>query len=218
MIRKFVSLTLLFSFLLLLLSSLMLYVVPEGRVASWADWSVLLLGKEQWGAVHITGGTLFLLFSFWHMLLNIRTLRHHLSVARGKAALAGAVLVCVVCYGATVAELQPVQFLIDLNRNIKTAQEQKHGTPPYGHAETSSLSEFCAFMRLDEAAVTAGLRAGGLENADPADTLADIAAAGGMSPAELYRRILEIPGMEPAPAAAGGGRGRGRRLLEGTAG
>ena len=162
MIRKFVSLTLLFSFFLLALSSFVLYVVPEGRVASWADWSVLMLSKEQWGAVHITGGTLFLIFSLWHMVLNIRPLKNYLSAARGRAALAGSALLCVLCYAATIAELQPVQFLIDMNQNIKTAQEEKHGTPPYGHAETSSLSEFCAFMRLDEPSVAQGLTAAAL--------------------------------------------------------
>ena len=64
MIRKFVSLSMLFSFALLLLSSLVLYVEPESRIASWADWSFLLLDKDQWSAVHITGGMLFLFFSF----------------------------------------------------------------------------------------------------------------------------------------------------------
>ena len=49
---------------------------------------------------------------------------------------------------------------------------------------------------------------------NPGSTLADIASANGLSPAELYRRILDIPGMEPASAASGGGKGRGRRLLE----
>ncbi len=218
MTRKFVSLTLLFSFFLLALSSVVLYVVPEGRVASWADWSVLMLGKEQWGAVHITGGTLFLIFSLWHMALNIRPLKSYLSAARGRAALAGSLLLCVLCYAATVAEMQPVQFLIDLNQNIKTAQEAKHGAPPYGHAETSSLTEFCTFMRLDEIAVTEGLKAAGLGGVNPGSTLADIASANGISPAELYRRILDIPGMEPAPVASGSGKGRGRRLLDQNAG
>lgn len=64
MIRRFVSLTLVFSFLLLAASSIMLYVVPEGRVAYWSHWSALSFSKEQWGAMHITGGFMFLIFFF----------------------------------------------------------------------------------------------------------------------------------------------------------
>ena len=41
MLRKIISLTTFFSFVLLILSSIMLYVVPEGRVAYWADWRII---------------------------------------------------------------------------------------------------------------------------------------------------------------------------------
>lgn len=81
-IRNFVSLGVSFSFLLLLPGSVVLRLEPESRIASWIDWSFLLLDKEQWSAVHITGGTLFLLLSFWHMALNIRHLRSPLTVGK----------------------------------------------------------------------------------------------------------------------------------------
>lgn len=41
MLRKIISLTTFFSFVLLIISSVMLYVVPEGRVAYWADWRII---------------------------------------------------------------------------------------------------------------------------------------------------------------------------------
>lgn len=217
MIRKFVSLSMFFSFLLLLLSSVVLYVEPESRIASWIDWSFLLLDKEQWSAVHITGGTLFLLLSFWHMALNIRPLRFYLTAAGARAALAVSLVICAVVYAATVAEVQPAKFILDLGQNIKTAQEEKHGTPPYSRAETSSLAEFCSFLRLDASAVRTGLSGAGLSGVQGDATLADIAAANDLSPAELYRRILDIPGIEPSAAVEGAGSGkggRGRRLLE----
>lgn len=47
--RKITSLTGLLSFLITLLTSVILYVVPEGRVAYWADWHLLGLTKTQWG-------------------------------------------------------------------------------------------------------------------------------------------------------------------------
>ena len=209
MLRRFVSLTLTFSFLLLVLSSVVLYIVPEGRVADWSNWTVLFFSKEQWGAMHITGGLLFLLFSFWHICLNIRPLKVYMMGRRSFVALLCAVLVCVFCYVATLEGWQPVRAVLDLNASIKVSQEQEHGTPPYGHAELSTLSSFCTFLRLDEGLVIEGLQAKGLKGIESERTLEEMAVENGLSPAGLYRRILEIPGVEPSAA----GQGRGRRAL-----
>lgn len=51
--RKITSLTAFLSFFMMLLTSVVLYLTPQGRVAYWADWRLLGLSKEQWGAIHI---------------------------------------------------------------------------------------------------------------------------------------------------------------------
>lgn len=37
-LRKVISLTMLLSFALCILTSIVLYVVPEGRISYWAEW------------------------------------------------------------------------------------------------------------------------------------------------------------------------------------
>ena len=37
------------SFLVLTITGLVLYIVPQGRIAYWVHWSLLGLEKEQWG-------------------------------------------------------------------------------------------------------------------------------------------------------------------------
>ena len=59
-LRKITSLTLLLSFVILVLTSIVLYIVPEGRVAYWSDWRLLWLSKTQWGDIHTNSGFLFL--------------------------------------------------------------------------------------------------------------------------------------------------------------
>src|SRR6056297_2992323 len=68
--RRITSLTALISFVLLILTSLVLYIVPSGRVAYWAGWKLWGLSKEDWGAVHINLGLLLLLSMILHIYYN----------------------------------------------------------------------------------------------------------------------------------------------------
>ena len=68
--RKITSLTALVSFLLLILNSVVLYIVPHGRVAYWSDWHLWGLNKTEWGNQHIIIGILFLLALFLHIYYN----------------------------------------------------------------------------------------------------------------------------------------------------
>ncbi|MGB3224089.1 MAG: DUF4405 domain-containing protein [Desulforhopalus sp.] len=56
--RKIVSMTLLVSLVVQVVNSVVLYIVPEGRVAHWANWIFLGLTKEEWGASILPSATL----------------------------------------------------------------------------------------------------------------------------------------------------------------
>jgi hypothetical protein len=45
--------TMFVSFILVGITSIILYIVPHGRVAYWADWHLLGLTKTEWGNLHI---------------------------------------------------------------------------------------------------------------------------------------------------------------------
>lgn len=95
MLRKIISLTTFFSFVLLIISSVMLYVVPEGRVAYWADWRIIFT-KAQWGDLHITGGALFLVAGLWHTFLNWKPVMNYIRGAKdgSRKPLLAAALIC----------------------------------------------------------------------------------------------------------------------------
>lgn len=68
--RKITSLTALLSFVVLILNSVILYIMPQGRVAYWADWHLWGLDKPAWGNQHIIVGVLFLVAIFMHIYYN----------------------------------------------------------------------------------------------------------------------------------------------------
>ncbi|MGD9014349.1 MAG: DUF4405 domain-containing protein, partial [Desulfobacterales bacterium] len=77
-IRRVTSLTALLSFMLLFITIIVLYIVPQGRVAYWADWRLWGLTKSQWGNIHINVGLLFLLSIFLHIYYNWKALLNYL--------------------------------------------------------------------------------------------------------------------------------------------
>ena len=66
-VKKITSLTASLSFIFLVLTSVILYIVPQGRVAYWADWHLWGLTKTEWGNIHINLGLFLLLAILQHI-------------------------------------------------------------------------------------------------------------------------------------------------------
>ena len=180
MTRKIVSLTTAFSFLLLIVSSVMLYIVPEGRIAYWAEWSVVF-SKSQWGNLHITGGVLFIIFGLWHAILNFRAVINYckaFSAAKKSSPvpLFASLGICLAVYAGTLWDVPPMRQLVSWNAEIKAHQAVKYGEPPFGHAEASSLRQFCAFLGMDIDTVLAAMQQAGIAYAT--DQIIDLIANG----------------------------------------
>ena len=60
----------LISFVLCILTSVTLFIVPHGRIAYWADWRLWGLSKTQWSDLHLNLGILLLLAGFFHIYYN----------------------------------------------------------------------------------------------------------------------------------------------------
>ena len=73
-LRKITSLTALLAFILMLLTSIILYIVPQGRIAYWSDWRLFGLSKTDWGNLHINLGFLFLIAIGLHVYYNWKPL------------------------------------------------------------------------------------------------------------------------------------------------
>ena len=146
-IRPFISWMLVFSFLFMLLTGVVLFVQPYGRVAYWIDWTLLGLGKDDWEGVHICMSVLFLVAIFIHIYLNWKSLIKYVKKEAGgtlkhfKKVVAAFVLVAVVIAG-TLLGINPFQSILDLNEYAKSSWvTDQRAEPPFGHAELLSLNQ-----------------------------------------------------------------------------
>lgn len=203
MFRKITSLTALLSFLVTLITSVILYIVPEGRVAYWADWHLLGMTKTQWGDVHTTVGTLFLLALLLHIWLNWKPLMNYMkNRAREMVVMTGPMIVSfllvVMVVAGTLIGLPPMSTLLDYGAQIKEQATETYGNPPYGHAETSPLKKFCGFLGLDVNMAVAALHEAGFDPSINENSLIkDIARSRGVSPQHVYDIIRVGQGGDP---------------------
>ncbi|MCF8032443.1 MAG: DUF4405 domain-containing protein [Desulfarculaceae bacterium] len=190
------------------LSGLVAYFMPQGRVAYWTDWHFLGLTKTQWGDIHIISSILFLVAAGFHLYFNWKPFLNYI---KGKAAkvrgrkreliITLAALVLVVAAG--IKPFPPLSWITELNAFLKDSwvTSPSH-EPPFGHAEELKLTVFCKKMGIPLSAATNLLSSRGLQGVSPQARLLDMARANRISPMELYAIIqpLETPLTPAAPA------------------
>ncbi len=223
-LRRVVSLTALVSFVLELVTSVILYIAPQGRVAYWAGWRLLGLDKTQWSSLHVNLGLLFFLALGLHIYYNwsaaIGYLRNKARQLRLTPDGATALVLTLLVLLGSAATLPPFSWVMDLSDLFKDNAARTYGEPPYGHAELSSLKTFAARMNLDPGAALTALRSAGFAVENESATLERIAKAHGVTPQRLWDVLSAGLAQKGAgaPAATGdtGHTGDGDQTAAGT--
>jgi hypothetical protein len=190
--RAFVAFLVTWSFVVLTVTGVVLYVVPQGRVANWTFWSLAGLDKDGWADVHLLFGAVFIVAGALHLYFNwkpftgylAQRVRGHLALKRELATSLVAILLLTL--GAVFA-VPPVSWLFDLNDAAKSVWSRAPGhEPPYPRAEATPLPVLANRLHLDLDAVRTALRGAGVQADDPAASLETLARAQGTTPAGLF--------------------------------
>ena len=200
--RVFTSLCSLVSFILIVLTAIILYIEPHGRVAYWTNWNFLGLEKDQWGNIHIFSGLLFLVAGGFHLYYNWKPLMTYLSAKvetrlryQRELLISGLIFLWITASG--IWALPPLVYMADIGEAIKGAWvTSPELEPPFGHAEQVSLKTFCKKQGIPLDQAMAELRAAGFKVNNSADTLGDIAGSKGTSGMGVYAVIQKL---EPKP-------------------
>jgi len=191
--RKITSLTLGLSFLTMSYTGLMLYIVPKGKIAYWADWHMLGLTKSEYGNIHTTSMIIFLSFAIIHIYYNWKPLVSYLKDTTKKISFTKkefliALSINIFFIVGTLYPIQPMKGILDVGQDIKEYWVEIHGNPPYGHAEESSLRKFTRKMGIDLEEAKEALDEKGIKY-NSSDTLKDISRNNGLTPQEIYEII-----------------------------
>ncbi len=184
----------LLSFVLCIITSIILYIAPHGRVAYWSDWRLWGLTKTQWGDLHLNLGLLLLLAGFLHLYFNWKPITAYLKNKAKQLSIftvdfnVALTLMLLVGFG-TYFEVPPISSVLTLSNSIKDAASITYGEPPYGHAELSSLSMFSQKVDLDLPTAIKLLKEAQIQFSDDSETIHEIAQINNIKPKQVYEII-----------------------------
>ena len=212
--RKFISFGLVLSFFMLLVSGVILYIAPPGRVANWTDWRMLGLTKTGWQNQHAVFGFAFAILSIFHLFfINWKAFLSYLKAKtteglKSPKELFTSVLLFLLFGAGTYSVVQPFSAIIDFGNHISASWEQRDKQPPVPHAETMTLVELALQPGLggDAELLKTKLIQAGFTVTSVEETLAEIATSNSTTAEKLYQYIAPADSEKNTLPAEGLGR------------
>jgi len=220
--RVFISFGLLIALLMMLVSGVVLYISPPGRVANWTDWRMIGLTKRGWQNQHIIFGFAFVILSFFHLFfINWKAFLCYFKSKTNEGFKNPLELLTIIIFSflfgiGTYCNIQPFSAVIKFGDAISNSWERQEKQAPVPHAELMTLTRLAEQPGLggDPEALIKNLREAGLKVTSQEQTLAEIAAANSMTSEKVYEFI--------APKETGKnklhGQGFGKKTLQEIAG
>lgn len=210
-IRRVTSLTAALSFIIVLLTSVVLYIVPQGRIAYWSDWHLWGLSKEQWGDIHINTGILFLLSIGVHIYYNWKPITNYLKDKTKKMTVFTkefnvSLIITIVCVLGTYFHIPPFSTVLNISVGIKDNAAIQYGEPPFGHAEEAPFDSLVKKTGLDFKESVEKLKEKGIKLEAHNQIFLDIAKKNHMTPQQVFNIIndkstqgekIELPEVPP---------------------
>lgn len=193
-LRRIVSLTALLTFLIVVYTGVILFFVPEGRVAYWVNWQMLGLTKTQYAEIHTVICLLFLVVSILHIYLNWKSIVNYLKNSTKKIIiftpnLVVAFFITAIFLFGGLYKFTPFDKFLKIGTSAEEYWSETYGEPPFGHAELVGLMSFCSKMNIDYNEAVKLLEDEGIALKEENETLLDIANRAGRAPAGIYSII-----------------------------
>ena len=192
MLRKYVSLFLMYTLLVMAVSGVVLYIMPPGRIAYWTGWRFLGLNKDQWEGLHTVFGFLMIFFGIWHLSLNWRSIVNYvkgkLGLFTSKEFLITTFLSLLIVIG-TIFNLPPFKVTVDIKNKIKKSWTQSKVELPVPHAELLPLSRVAQMIGIEPLEAVKILENEGLIIPSPKSTLKEIAQVNKTTPVKVYEML-----------------------------
>ena len=195
--KSFVSFSLAWTFLIIFISGIVLYIAPPGRVSNWTNWTLLGFSKLTWQAIHTIFSYTFVVLSIFHLFsFNWKVFWFYLAskATKGfnkqKELLVSAVLIAVV-FSGTYFKIQPFKAIIDFGEWTTESWETKEEQAPIPHAEILTIKELSGkYIKMSADSILLLIHQKGLKADSIGQTILNISDLNDLTPAKLYSILL----------------------------
>lgn len=213
--RAFISIGLFYTFFILLLTGMVLYVAPAGRIANWVNWKLVGLTKAQWQSIHTIFALLFVILSIFHLFsINWKAFWTYLK-SKTKQGLNKkrefylSTIFTVLIFIGVIFSIPPLRYVMDLSESLTESWENDESEPPIPHAELLTLQELSEQLNnISLDSLQSILKANKISFNGLDETLSDIGIANQISPDKIYDLITASRNTKSP------GGGFGRKTLE----
>lgn len=212
--RAFISLYIVLSFIVMIVTGIVLYIAPPGRIAHWVELTILGLTKEQWQALHTIFTFLFIIAGAFHIYFNWKPFKIYLrtrmqqKVKIRKELIWSAVLSFMI-FGLVLADVPPFSTIIDLGEEFSDSWSDEESEPPVPHAEKMTLQEFAEVTQISLPEIISNLENNGIIPVDNTSIIGDLAEQFNLSPKQIYEKIAgNVPIKSATKLVQGSGYGR----------
>jgi hypothetical protein len=218
--RAFVSLFITWASLILIVSGIILYIAPTGRIANWTHISILGLEKSQWQALHTIFSFIILIPGAYHLYYNWRPFVSYLrkkmnQMVSLRKELTTTVALTVILSVLTIWNVPPFSTIMDLGEYFTESWESVQNEPPIPHAEELTIAELAKTINKPTEQLLSALKQNGIE-ATSGMVVKEVAAKYGLTPSELYQKMqIKMPtGATNATSQPPAWRGLGHLTIE----
>jgi len=210
--RAFVSLYVSFSFLIMVVSGIILYLAPAGRIAKWTHIYILGLEKHSWQEIHIIFTFLFVIAGGFHIWFNWkpfvsylrRKVQQNISL---RKELFAAMSVVVFLMVSTLLSIPPFSTVIEFGEALTDSWATEQSEPPVPHAESMTFVELASTINKPVDGLLANLKKSKI-SAQGDEVIKTVAKRYDLTPMELFEKMETVKTQSPTSPYAGKGLGR----------
>lgn len=210
--KAFISLYISFSFIIMIVSGVILYLAPAGRIAKWTHIYILGLEKDAWQAIHIIFTFLFIIASGFHIWYNWKPFVSYLrNKMRQKFSLRkeliASFLITMLLFVFTLLELPPFSSVIELGEDLTDSWSTEQTEPPAPHAESMTFDALAKAINKPVEGLLANLNQNNII-AQQDEIVRDVAEKYNLTPMELFKKMKTFKTMDSSSPYSGRGLGR----------
>lgn len=193
--QSFISIGLLISFIVMMISGIVLYIAPEGSLSRWIDWSVFGMSKTQWEQQHTIFSYLFVIFSVFHIFkINWIIFWSYFFVKRFKfiywKEILVALFISIILFAGTLADIRPFNYVMKFGDHVSESFGRNVQRPDIPDPEKLTLEQFAnqvyniSYHHFDEIIKKHQLITDGKDQ-----TIQNFCSLNNISPEEFYKLL-----------------------------